>query len=358
MSDWRRRAIINNDVVFFKYVIEEFEQKASEVFVWDLDKTYLDTRWESVKELFNTAFEKAFHKRNVPGTAALVLALKENWEIRTPEHPFPIYYITASPPQIEYKIIEKLQYDGIYPFGMFYKDNLRNLRPGRLWRLTQQVGYKLQALLEMRLRLHPRVKQVLWGDDSEADAIIYSLYSDICARRQPEDQIRELLRSLHVGGAQSDVILDLQDQIPDGDPVEKIYINLASDTDSDYYLKFGRRTLATSNSFQAVLDLFQDRRVLPHAVIRVAQDMMMNYGFTYDELERSLDDLIRRSVLGAPCVADVIPLLKEHNLISADYQPSVEPKPIRTLVEDRVYELEGVHEPWVPEFIDYLHDYR
>src|SRR4051812_46569165 len=93
------------DVVFFNYTSEKPRANLSEVFVWDLDKTYLDTKWASLGDLLNTALEKAFNKRNVPGTAALVLALKNAWD--TSAGPFPIYFITASPPQIENKIVDK-----------------------------------------------------------------------------------------------------------------------------------------------------------------------------------------------------------------------------------------------------------
>ena len=358
MSDWKARSQINGDVVFFRYVESDVEKNDSEVFVWDLDKTYLDTSWGSIRELYRTIIEKAFQKRNVPGTGSLVRALKNSWEEERGSQPFPIYFITASPPQIEGRIREKLELDEILPMGAFCKDNLKNLKPSRLWRLTQQVGFKVQALLQLRTRLREDVRQVLWGDDSESDAIIYSLYSDICARRWSEKELLAILRGLHVIGEQTDTILDLQDRIPKGDPVEKIYINLATDTDPEYYLKFGRRTVATYNTFQAALDLLQDGRLVEDQVIRVAQDMVMNYGFTNDELQSSFDNLVRRQLLSFECVEKTLPLLKSHGLFDSDFVPSIEPKRVETRVGKRVYMLEGIHESWVPDHIDYLHDFR
>lgn len=358
MRDWKARSQIDGDVVFFRYTQQDVEQTFDEVFVWDLDKTYLDTSWGSLKELWRTALEKAFQKRNVPGTGSLLRAMKSSWEKEWGSRPFPIYFITASPPQIETKIREKLDLDEIMPLGAFFKDNLKNVKPGRFWRLTQQVGFKLQSLLQLRTRIKDDVRQVLWGDDSESDAIIYSLYSDICARRWNEKELLNILRGLHVVGEQTDTILDLQDQIPQGDPVEKVYINLATDTDHEYYLKFGRRMVPTYNTFQAALDMFQDGRLTQDQVIRVAQDMLMNYGFTTEELESSLDNLVRRQVLSESCVSEVLPILKGQSLFAPDFSPSIEPRKIATQVGRRVYALEGVHEPWVPDHIDYLHDFR
>jgi hypothetical protein len=358
MADWKSRAQILEDVVFFRYSPTDVEKTAEEVFVWDLDKTYLDTSWGSPRELWRTALEKAFQKRNVPGTGSLVRALKSTWEEERGKKNFPIYFITASPPQMENKIREKLDLDEILPLGTFYKDNLRNLRPGRLWRLSQQVGFKIQALLQLRLRLSSTIRQVLWGDDSESDAIIYSLYSDICARRWNEKDLQHILRSLHVVGGQMETILELQDQIPVSDPVEKIYINLASDTDPEYYLKFGRRMVPTYNTFQAALDLLQDKRLGIDQVIRVAQDMSMNFGFTVDDLERSFDNLVRRQLLSGEVVGEILPVLKKENLFSSDFATSIEPGRIANQVGSRVFALEGVHEPWVPEHIDYLREFR
>jgi hypothetical protein len=359
LRDWKSRSQILGDVVFFRYSSIDNETSFEEVFVWDLDKTYLDTSWGSLKELWRTALEKAGQKRNVPGTGTLVRALKHAWEEdRGAKRPFPIYFITASPPQMESKIREKLELDEILPLGTFFKDNLKNLKPKRLWRLTQQVGFKLQSLLQLRTRLKDDVRQVLWGDDSESDAVIYSLYSDVCARRWTEKELLEILRGLHVVGDQTDTIFELQDRIPIGDPVEKIYINLATDTDPDYYLKFGRRMVPTYNTFQAALDLHQDGRLNQEQLVRVAQDMVTNFGFTNEELQSSFDNLVRRQLLGAQIVGQTLPLLKTHELFDADFTPSIEAKAVAEQKDKRVYALEGVYEPWVPEHIDYLNEFR
>ncbi|MGE3681897.1 MAG: phosphatase domain-containing protein [Bdellovibrionales bacterium] len=359
MSEWRTRAEITSDVVLFHYVTDPEERESPEVYVWDLDKTYLDTTFETFRGLVRTVREKAFQKRNVPGTATLVRALRDYWqETHLGRKDFPIYFITGSPPQLESKIHDKLAYDGIYPFGLFCKDNLQNLRPGRLWRLTQQVGYKLQALLQLRLHLAPDVRQILWGDDSEMDAVIYSLYSDLCARRLEERDARQILKHFKVIGQQVDAILMLLEDVPKQDPVEKIYINLAADTDADYYLKFGRRILPTYNTFQLALDLYQDRRLSSAQVVNVARDLVQNFGFGVDELEHSLEELIRRPVLADKTLESIVPVLSEYRLLPQGYTPAISPRSVVSSVGTRIFELEGVTEPWVPEHVDYMRDDR
>jgi hypothetical protein len=198
----------------------------------------------------------------------------------------------------------------------------------------------------------------MFGDDGESDAVIYSLFSDICARRLDTSELRKILNSFYVLDEQVDTIFRLQKSLPESDPVEKIYINLVDDTDADYYLKFGRRTMPTSNSFQCALDLCQDGRLEVQHVADIAQNLLKDYGYTTDVLERSFDDLIRRSKLGEDICKKLIPELKEKNLISADFVPSMKPKGVDKKLGDAVISLDGAFEPWVPERIDYLNDYR
>jgi hypothetical protein len=358
MAEWRERSEMNGDVVFFSYVSEGMEKSHEEVFLWDIDKTYLDTTIDSLSGLLTTVLERALNKKNIPGTNTLLQSLAKHRQEQKGYMYFPIYFITASPPQMEERISEKFNIDNIRPFGCFYKDNLANLRPGRFWRLTKQVGYKLQALMQLRTRLSDNVRQICWGDDSETDAIIYNLYSDICARRLSAGEIRSVLERFNVGGEQVDTILDLQSQVPEQDPVEKIYINLATDTDPDYYLKFGRRTLATYNTFQVAIDLFQDRRLSLEGLYLVIQDMIYNYGYTPEELMKSFEEIIRRGVLGATAYEEAREFFMQKGLLYPSFTPSMAPLKETKVEDGKVYELEGLHEPWVPDRIDYLHDYR
>lgn len=358
MSDWRNQSQIVGDVVYFRYVTTGIEQNIDEIFVWDLDKTYLDTSIDSIGALIRTAIERSFNKKNVPGTNTLLQVLSQTWLKKNGQSRFPLYFISASPPQMEARIAEKFTIDGIKPFGCFYKDNLRNLTPRRFWRLNKQVGYKIQALLQLRMKLKENVKIICWGDDSESDAVIYNLFSDICARRMGAQDIRVILKSLSVAADQIDEILLLQSQVPENDPVEKIYINLAVDTDPDYYLKFGRRTLPTYNTFQVACDLFQDQKIPIEGVATIAQDMIFNYGFVAEELVRSFDELVRRHSLGESACRPLIDFFIGNGMFPASFKTSLPALKEKKMINGKVIELEGQYEPWVQARVDYIHDYR
>jgi hypothetical protein len=206
--------------------------------------------------------------------------------------------------------------------------------------------------------LNDNVRIILWGDDSESDALIYNLFSDICSRRLDEIQLNSILKSLGVEMSQREIIFKLQSEVVKSDPVEKIYINLEHDTDAEYYLKYGRRVLPTFNTFQVALDLFQDCRLRDEHLLTIATYLRKEKGFSKDEMEFSFDDLIRRKILSLETVSYIQPLLVKSNIIRAIYEPTVEPKEVEEVIGDRVYQLKGTFEPWVPEKIDYLHDYR
>ena len=87
--------------------------------------------WLGIPEgLFNTR-KKSFSKKNVPGANELIKSLARYRKKNFSESEFALFFVSASPPQMESKIYEKFQLDEIFPASMFYKDNLKNLRPSK-----------------------------------------------------------------------------------------------------------------------------------------------------------------------------------------------------------------------------------
>lgn len=355
MESNQKPNFIHNDVVYFEFN-KPTTHEEDVVYVWDIDKTYLNTQFETWRGLFKTAFEKAFQKTNVPGTATLIRALESSRQKRNDEI-LPIYFISASPPQMAAKIHQKMLIDKLNPCGIFFKDNLKNLRFSKFRRLKHHVGFKIQALLELRQSLSDSTRLILFGDDSESDAVVYSLFSDICSRRIKPNEILFLLDALHVIPEQRRRILKLQEAVKESDPVHKIYINLFNDTDPDYYAKFGRRVLATFTTFQAALDLYQSKKIDAASLIMVARDMVSNYGFTPEELAKSFEDLHKRGFLTVETQDEILPILKEAFLIPFHFIPSFKPVKALQKIGEKILGLD-IEDPWVPTHIDYLNDFR
>lgn len=337
------------DVVSFYYFPKGAVKDSEIVFIWDLDKTYLETQFESLRGLIRTVFEKSAQKVNVPGTATLVRAMAKKID------PLPIYFITASPPQMQEKIRLKLKIDGIQPYGFFSKDNLKNLRPSLWSRLTNHIGFKIQALMEIRLMLSEKCKMLCWGDDSEADATVYTLFSDICAHRLTDRETFQMLQAFKVPEDQIKLILELRDQRENFDPLDRVYINLAVDTDPEYYRRYGRRLMAVENCFEIAVDLFQRGYVDLEGVLEVVKDLMSNYTFKAFKIERSYQVLSKRKRLSDKADEILRPALISIGALNENFEPETELVTTENL--PLIQDFDSIVRPWIPERVNYLSDY-
>jgi len=337
------------DVVKFMYKLPEDLKSAKSIFVWDLDKTYLDTDFGGFRKIIKIALEKAVKKRNVPGADELVRMLAKS------NDPFPIFFISASPPQMHDKIYKKWMHDKIIPYGFYSKDNLKNLRLNKLSRLTNHVGFKVQSLMELRLLISNEAKMICWGDDSESDANIYSVFSDICSHRLTDQEAKSLLKAFGVQEDQIELILELRDQKENFDPLSRVYINLAVDTDPEYYRRYGRRLLAVENTFEIAIDLFQRGFLKEDGVLSVAKSLITKYSFKPFQLEVAYNLLAKRSRLSDKADLILRPLLIKNGYFSPGFKPSVELVNCERLPVEN--DFESIVRPWIPERIDYLSDY-
>ena len=260
---------------------------------WDLDKTYLRTDFDTVRDLVRTAIERPDQKRTVPGAAALLRELgRANVEI---------HILSGSPEQLRSRLEQKLRLDGARWASLTLKPNLSNLLRLRFRALRGQLGYKLPALLQRRCELHHQrdaagelVHEVLLGDDAEADAFVYSLYADVCAGVVDGDLLAEVMRR---GGAYEDTILDARryaGYVVKGPVVERILIHLDRQSSPSDFRVFGDRVVPFYNYLQAAFVLHEDGRIPARAVLKVAQDLAFAHNFDSGALARSYLDLSRR----------------------------------------------------------------
>ena len=262
------------------------------IFRWDLDKTYLKSAFESLRQLVRIPFEKPEDKVTVPGVVPLIrglraVATQAGREVR-------IYFISASPPQIARAIKEKLALDGIEYDGIVFKNQLQHLVRGKFRNLREHVGFKLTELLKSRHDMPPGSREVLFGDDWESDPIIYSLYADICSGRVGTADLDGILETIGVDSRLRAEALDLAVNITPADVVTKIYINVERRTPPTTFRLFGPRLVPTFNYFQTAACLFEDGLLTLPAVAAVAQVLIDQESYTPPRLANSLADIARR----------------------------------------------------------------
>ncbi len=114
---------------------------------WDLDKTYLRTEFDTVRDLVRTAVERPDRKRSVPGAAALLRELRKAGAR--------VHILSGSPRQMRGRLVEKLAIDRVRYDELTLKPNLSNALRLRFRAMRDQLGYKLPNLLDARARAGP-----------------------------------------------------------------------------------------------------------------------------------------------------------------------------------------------------------
>jgi hypothetical protein len=194
-----------------------------DICIWDIDKTYLDTHFSSVRGLLGIPFDLAIDKQAVAGTVPLLHGLRHG--PREESALVPLYFISGSPTQMRTVVEKKMTMDGVQFDGITFKDQLGLLKAGRPKGILEQVGYKLRALLLYR-REHPkRAKYMLFGDDVERDAEAFLLFGEVCAGlRGPP--LFERLRAMGVHKDDANDAVSLADALAiEGDPVGHVFIH-------------------------------------------------------------------------------------------------------------------------------------
>ncbi len=263
--------------------------------------------------------QKAEDKVNIPGADALLR------ELLHPHHRQErrVTFVSGSPQQMRHVLEEKLRLDGIEPDLFVLKPNLQNLLKGRFRALRGQLGYKLLTLLTIR-ESTPHHPEILFGDDAEQDALIYSLYADIVSGRIGRALVQELLHEARVYQDTADEILTRIRNTALDDTVRRVFINLERHTPTAKFLPFGARLVPIHNYFQAALILFADKILDGHALLRTALSMTRNHRYTPSMLANSFQDLVRRRRLSPQTALDLAQALEDAPLpdgLSVDLKP-------------------------------------
>ena len=259
------------------------------IFRWDLDKTYLRTEFDTVRDLIRTALQKPEEKLNVPGAVPLLRELTRHSD----QSRALVTFISGSPQQMRSTLEKKFELDGIRPDAFILKPTLRNILTGRFRAVRGQVGYKLDALLRLRA-MSPLAPETLFGDDAEQDAFIYSLYADLAAGTVDQEGLVAILEEAEVYESTAEAILSHFASTRLQENVQRIFINLDRRSAPGRFWVFGPRVVPIINYFQAAVVLYADGIMGPDGLIRVAAGMIEREDYGLNELANSLQDLARR----------------------------------------------------------------
>jgi hypothetical protein len=263
---------------------------------WDLDKTYLRSEFETLRQLWRAAWERGADKVEIPGGPAVVKALHAASTRR--RRRCGIYFVSASPPQIGKAIREKLALDGVPYDDIVFKDQLQHLRRGRLRNLREHVGFKLLELLAGRAAAGEPPEELLFGDDWESDPLTYSIYADVVDGSLAVDALERLLDLVGVDPEAVPAVLErARAAVPAPGAVRRIFVNLARRTPPGRLRLYGARLVPTYNYFQTAVVLAADGFIDANDVAAVAESLVERAAFRDTHFENSLADLVRRRIV-------------------------------------------------------------
>jgi hypothetical protein len=180
--------------------------------------------------------------------------------------------------------------------------------------------------------------ETLFGDDAEADALVYSLYADVIAGRVEPEVLRLFMTQ---AGSYPDVIertVRLANEVTRADPVRRIFIHLDRKSEPGFFGVYGARVVPVFNYLQAALVLVHDGVLSAAAAARLAATLLAGGAFSVAELADGAVDLVARGHLAAEAlhmVAEALTSLRSANDlrelatrlegVSAQPRPSTEP---------------------------------
>jgi hypothetical protein len=264
-----------------------------------------------------------------------------------------ICIISGSPRQMRKVLEEKLRLDGVDWDEFILKPSLSNLMRGRFRALRDQIGYKLPALLASRNALARPLPELLFGDDSEADAFIYSLYGDLLAGRVGEKVLARILEAADLYEDQRRLIAEQLAVLEHQDAVQRIFIHLERRSPPARFAPYGPRVVPVYNYFQASLVALADGVLPAISVLKIAVDMVTHAGYGPAALANSLQDLLRRGYAEVGALTGLADAVEQYGSLFDVFRPA------RDILEAFVRRLSAAAanravEPPRPGEIDYL----
>ena len=256
------------------------------VFRWDIDKTYLDTEFETISGLIRTATEKASEKKAIEGARNLLRALQQYPESST-------VFISGSPKQMKKVLLKKFALDGIEVDDIVLKDSLEAIRSGHLRDLTQQVGYKLPGLVESRLKYSLDSDEYLFGDNVEEDALVYLCYALIVSQAISIDDICMIMARFGAYERSQQRLIQAIQQLNHYGRVRRIFIRLADHQLSAKLTVFAPLVVAVHDWLQAAMVLWEDGILSDNEFQKQCADR----NFSTEQIANLAQDLQRRGCL-------------------------------------------------------------
>ena len=266
--------------------------------VCDIDKTYLETEFESLVRMARIAFEAAADKVTVTGASDVLMASR--WgDVSAPlppgsaagAWPRPLHFVSSSPPQLRAVLEEKLMLDGLDWSSDTFKDQAYNIRMRRMDLLRQHVAYKSLAILRLVMAAGAGTRFCMIGDNAESDAFVY-----VGIKLLLDGQLDPAGYGayLEAAGVEAGVALDLlrEVEIPDGAAVDVILIRNVPGYNFVRMEPLTDPVQTFDNFYQAALLLIAHGVIAPGVLFDLTRKFHNRHGMARHYLKAALTPLL------------------------------------------------------------------
>lgn len=158
----------------------------------DVDMTYLYTDFHSTSSILALLEQSASQRKSIDGMAEFYQLLRDR-----SGHNRPLTFISGSPVFFKRVLENKMRLDDVLHDEIVlkpFKALISKIGLGAIPLLKEQIGYKLDTLLRLRQQIPPNSQEVLIGDDTEADPLIYALYAQLLRKEYSEEGLMKFLQ--------------------------------------------------------------------------------------------------------------------------------------------------------------------
>lgn len=251
----------------------------------DLDKTYLETEFESWIKMAKIPFESPHDKITVPGASEVLELVRWGGASKHGDGPrAALHFVSSSPPQLRLALDGKLTLDRLEWSSDTFKNQTYNLRMGRLDLLRHHIAYKTKAILDIALKLTPESRVVMIGDNAEYDPFIYTGVRLLLEKRFDLDNLREWLRGAMVELPVIDQVISSDMRVPEEIRVEGVYIRSVPSYSTQIDSRFNGTWLEFDHWAQVAWSLMKKKVIPPTVLPQLLRSLHNHHGVPLSHL--------------------------------------------------------------------------
>ncbi len=301
------------------------------IFRWDIDKTYLETDFESLSGLWRAATEPAEQKISADGVIPLVQGLQRSKNGQ-------LVFLSGSPKQMRSVLLKKFALDGIDVDTIMLKDTLKAIGSGRLSEIKAQFGHKVSNLLKHRVQVQSQPQaqtEYLFGDDVEQDALIYLTYRLIVEGQISWKALKRIGKGTNTSSEYLNLIRSYFSQVdPSSTVVQGIFIRLTKHQQPEWMTQLVPHLYPVHTWSQAALILFAQGVLSFDAVYQVCMDE----GLSREQLPNLIQDIQWRGLIDTD---DATYLYRQINTHRDLIDQSLEKSPLTSHMVEQAYRSVG-----------------